>query len=144
MPLHRLIYTSRSRCGRRGDVAAILESAERNNAAASITGMLLFDRNRFVQLLEGPRDRISALFVGIAQDERHTDVEILVAGAIESRIFADWRMHEVPEDGERRSILARYSSGPEFDPREMSVSAIEHLCLDFAAAAASAELYDRA
>jgi hypothetical protein len=142
MPLHRLAYSSYADGLSQDDLTDILAACERNNPAAHLTGMLLFDSGRFVQLLEGPRDALTKRFLSIASDPRHHGVEILVAGPIDSRLFGDWSMHYVPAHGSRADLLRKYRCSDEFIPGEMSTSALEHLCLDFAAHAHSSAYHE--
>src|SRR6056297_3774234 len=129
MSLHRCVYTSRGRNLGRADLDAILASCERNSPGRAITGMLLFDRGHFVQLLEGPRAEVTACFLTIGADPRHSDVHLLAAGPLDARLFADWSMHYVPEHGRRGDILRRYSAGQGFRPDELSIAGLEQICL---------------
>lgn len=93
MALLELIYTSLS--GAQNDtenVQDILASSERNNKASSITGLLLFDGDRYVQILEGHAQDVEGLFVTISDDPRHHKLELLHKGPIVARSFETWRM----------------------------------------------------
>jgi hypothetical protein len=61
-------------------VKEIVNAARRNNPAHGITGALLFDGERFCQLIEGDEPAVRALMDNIARDTRHTDVKLLFAG----------------------------------------------------------------
>lgn len=125
--LIELIYTSfrASQVGTSAadysDITNILETARKHNAAAGITGMLSFDGKRFIQIIEGEADDIEALFEKIADDPRHTQVELLHTGAIETRAFSDWKMafkqvpHELlSEDSELIDILTFFEAETTF------------------------------
>lgn len=58
----------------------IVDAARRNNPAFGITGALLFDGERFCQLIEGEEPAVRTLMDNIAQDPRHTDVKLLFTG----------------------------------------------------------------
>lgn len=93
MALLELIYTSLSRPQTvTDDVRDILASSERNNAAASITGLLLFDGERYIQILEGDAGDVEVLFKTILKDSRHQGVELLHKGPVAGRSFETWRM----------------------------------------------------
>lgn len=62
-------------------VKEIVELARRNNPVQGITGALLFDGERFCQLLEGSEPEVHALMHRIEADTRHTGVRVLHAGA---------------------------------------------------------------
>ena len=58
-------------------VKEIVDVARRSNPALGITGALLFDGERFCQLLEGGEPEVRALMSRIAADSRHTGVRVL-------------------------------------------------------------------
>ena len=63
MALQELIYTSLSLVqAEPDDVKDILTSSERNNKAASITGLLLYDGVRYIQVLEGDSSAVEQIF----------------------------------------------------------------------------------
>ena len=96
MNLHRLVYYSRNQIPAGSDMTAEVESilalSRRNNAAAGITGALMFNAGCFAQVLEGDRDVIEATFERIQQDERHGDVSLLAFDPVAGRAFGDWSM----------------------------------------------------
>lgn len=93
MALIELIYTSLAEpLNQIKDVKDILASSERNNQAISVTGLLLFDSQRYIQILEGDVDDVETLFAVIAQDARHHNLELLHKGPIKGRSFETWRM----------------------------------------------------
>lgn len=74
------------------ELVPILTKARRTNATLQATGILLFHRRSFFQVLEGPRQRIEALYERISADPRHVQVTQLVNEPIEDRSFRDWTM----------------------------------------------------
>ena len=58
----------------------IAEAARRHNPAFGITGALLFDGERFCQLIEGNEPEVRALMDNISRDARHTSVKLLFTG----------------------------------------------------------------
>lgn len=93
MALLELIYTSLAEPkNQTKDVKDILASSERNNKAISVTGLLLFDSERYIQILEGQTDDVENLFAVIRQDSRHHSLELLHKGQITGRSFDNWRM----------------------------------------------------
>lgn len=77
-------------------VRALLEQARDKNAALNVTGLLCYDHEQFLQIIEGETDVIMDLFHKIQEDPRHTDVRILHEGDIDSRAFSDWKMAYEP------------------------------------------------
>ncbi|AZU05306.1 hypothetical protein X907_2797 [Glycocaulis alkaliphilus] len=76
----------------RAEMADIIYACERNNTPSSITGVLVHDRGRFIQLLEGPEDAVDCLFARIRSDSRHTRVAVLLREPCLERLVADWSM----------------------------------------------------
>ena len=76
----------------RADLLELLRLAHAKNPLLGITGMLLFRDGTFVQLLEGERDEVEALYDTIRADVRHQAVTTLWRVESDSRWFADWSM----------------------------------------------------
>jgi len=96
-PLARLVYLSvcaipRGKGHFRAEIADIIAACERNNTPAGITGILIHDRGRFIQLLEGPAEALDHLFERIRSDTRHKQVSRLLHEPCSSRITPDWSM----------------------------------------------------
>ncbi len=63
-----------------------------NNAAADITGLLLYANDAFIQTLEGDAEPVHDVMRRIAVDPRHFDVDVTLDEEIEARSFPDWSM----------------------------------------------------
>jgi hypothetical protein len=74
------------------DLLAILAESRENNAAAGITGMLLYKDGTYMQVLEGEEDAVRSLYARIRRDPRHKGVVTLVEGRTDRRSFGDWSM----------------------------------------------------
>jgi hypothetical protein len=96
MPMMQLIYTSRPFGFDGGTLDDILMSARRHNHENGITGALICRADLFMQILEGPRDAVTATFARILQDDRHLDVALICSGDITERLFPDWDMRDDP------------------------------------------------
>ncbi|HEV7691783.1 MAG TPA: BLUF domain-containing protein [Hyphomonadaceae bacterium] len=95
--LHRLVYMSTAVGVLRADeLDKVYLRAKASNAAAGITGLLLFYEGTFLQLLEGPAAGISSLVQKLRRDKRHANLIILESSPIEERIFPDCSMQYVP------------------------------------------------
>jgi hypothetical protein len=70
----------------------LLEQSRRHNAAAGITGLLLYSDGRYVQVLEGPRDKVRALYARIREDPRHSHLVTVSEGPGPTRWFTQWSM----------------------------------------------------
>ena len=94
--MYRLIYKSRSdRAIDWNLVNKIISSSEEHNAKEGITGILLATRSHFLQVIEGDFVEINKVFLRIARDPRHEDVQLIGFDCVESRLFGGWAMHGV-------------------------------------------------
>jgi len=76
----------------------ILESARRRNLEVGITGMLLYYRGEFVQILEGRQKAIENIYLNfIRPDTRHTALNKVCQNTILTRSFSEWSMGFVGE-----------------------------------------------
>jgi hypothetical protein len=76
----------------RGALAALLEQCRSANAAANVTGMLLYERGSFFQILEGEPSVVAALYAKIIKDPRHTHTKKIIEEPIPRRAFGEWTM----------------------------------------------------
>lgn len=90
--IEQILYISTVAPNEKIDLRSILATARRNNRANNITGLLMFNGKRFLQVLEGPADAIGATFERISRDSRHRGQVLLARKAIERREFGDWSM----------------------------------------------------
>lgn len=104
-PCFQLLYFSRARGDlQHSDIADILKTARSTNSQLDITGLLLFERGHFLQLLEGPEAKVRDLYQRIAGDPRHTDATIIFTRSISDRDFANWSMARAHIDEEEHSL----------------------------------------
>lgn len=69
-----------------------MDDAQEKNKAIGLTGILLYDGRRFLQLLEGDRSTVETLFRKISQDDRHYNVSVLFDREASERAFGNWAM----------------------------------------------------
>ena len=66
--LHQIVYVSKpTRSMTLSEVRELIIKAQINNHFKDLTGILLFDGDTFLQVLEGPKDTVMALFEKIDQ-----------------------------------------------------------------------------
>ena len=93
MRLKTLTYTSRARLDLDDrDLDAIHQTARHLNALDGVTGLLLFDGSRFLQIVEGAEAAIDNLVERLRRDPRHSAFEVRDERFVERRSFADWSM----------------------------------------------------
>lgn len=99
MALHEIIYVSlAAHKMSQADLLALLDQSKVNNEARGITGMLMYHRREFLQLLEGEPDEVEALFATICRDRRHQQVYSMWEGPVQARSFDRWAMGFVSPD----------------------------------------------
>lgn len=74
------------------EIENILIKARARNAEVDVTGMLVYHEGMFLQILEGPDDKVTEVYERIEKDARHGDVWVLARMQIEERSFARWSM----------------------------------------------------
>jgi Sensors of blue-light using FAD len=70
----------------------MLLDARISNERRGITGMLLYHKGLFLQVLEGGREELASLSEKIFEDPRHHDVEQIAFEPISKRSFSNWSM----------------------------------------------------
>ncbi len=74
------------------DLLAILQQSRKYNSEHGISGVLLYVNGSIIQVLEGKKEIVEALYQRIEEDKRHTGVTKIVNLPITKRIFAKWVM----------------------------------------------------
>lgn len=124
--LVRIIYASRSATDADPDMlSAILRQCKDNNPAQGITGLLCHcpASGIFMQALEGGRSAVNRLYLKIARDPRHSDVELLHYEEISERRFSSWSMGLVNMNRLNPALLLKYSPTPVLDPYAVGAQA---------------------
>jgi Sensors of blue-light using FAD len=96
MPMIQLIYASRPFGFEAAGLNSILSIARHCNTRDGITGALICRQDLYLQLLEGPEDKVEAAYVRIMRDDRHMEVRQLRRRRISKRLFPDWAMRDDP------------------------------------------------
>ena len=91
--MHRLIYISTAADWLVSqDLSDILSEAVATNTRRNISGILLYNGLNFLQLLEGERRDVEAVYSKIVTDRRHVSVVTVLSEPAEDRIFGNWAM----------------------------------------------------
>lgn len=87
-------------------VADIAGRARVVNAELDVTGLLIFDGQRFCQQLEGPQKAVLKLIERIRNDPRHVNVEVIHHGPLAGRRFQQFSLaFSTVEDAEALARL---------------------------------------
>ena len=100
------------------DIAALLVQARRNNQRDALTGALIFNGHNFLQLLEGPADKVDACLAVIRSDARHSGMLEMRRRAIDERAFAEWTMLYDPLFLGHDAALSRVAVSGRLDPQD--------------------------
>ena len=74
------------------ELLELLVKARENNAALGVTGMLLYGKGNFIQVLEGEEENVIAVHQKILKDPRHKSIITLMQRNTDRRLFPDWSM----------------------------------------------------
>lgn len=133
MSLFRLIYASRASDSLTpADHEQILESSQRNNGKAGVTGILAFGAREFLQCLEGSREAVNATYHRILADPRHRDLVLIDCRDVDQRWFGEWGMHGLPPSRLTRQRVLRYSERELFAPTRLGGASAIALLADLA------------
>lgn len=89
----------------------ILRSAQEHNAANGITGVLCQGQGVYLQVLEGERSQVDALYARILQDKRHQNIVLRQQEDIQRRRYGHWAMAHID-----LTHLTHADAQPAFDP----------------------------
>lgn len=128
MNLTRLVYYSQRNPSMSLNMEELLSVCKRNNSAMNVTGILHYNGNYFLQVLEGGRAEVSAIYHRIAADPRHVNIILMSCSDVRERIFPTWSMglHEGMGE-ETKQIFLRYFPSNNVNPEAISVDSL----LDF-------------
>jgi len=90
--LFQILYLSQLADGINFSVVKdIVQASRTHNPARGITGALLFDGERFCQLIEGSEREVASLMRRIERDGRHIAIRSLHSGPASRRAWPSWR-----------------------------------------------------
>jgi len=91
--MHRLVYFSNADLDLNlSAIEGMVEKSAERNRPLRISGALLYNGLNFLQILEGPRQALTPLYLQIRRDSRHSGVVKLVHERISIRSYPDWGM----------------------------------------------------
>lgn len=93
--MHLIAYTSEYTGNERSlseDLESIAARAEVNNDSFSITGVLFYCNQRFMQIIEGSQQDLEGLMSILERDKRHKNITRIIDVGTEKRSLFTWRM----------------------------------------------------
>lgn len=107
--IHLVYISTATREFTHQDLIDLLEQARQRNTELNITGMLLYDRGTFIQVLEGEKKDVMAVYDSILRDDRNSGNYIVQEKSISSRNFPNWSMGFKNLSNETIEHVAGYS-----------------------------------
>ncbi|MDC0135722.1 BLUF domain-containing protein [Sulfitobacter sp.] len=77
-------------------LSGILLDARKHNKRDGITGALICRHDIYMQMLEGPQDKVDSTIERISRDDRHVNMQVLLSEQSDTRLFGDWAMLHDP------------------------------------------------
>ena len=112
--MHHIIYLSEATVPfEESHLEQLLAKSRAFNAQHSVTGILLYGNEQFLQVLEGEEATVRTLYAHIRRDARHRDVTTYDDKAVSQRSFSDWRMAFQPLVPKELLSFASYLSPTE-------------------------------
>jgi hypothetical protein len=134
VPLTRLVYFSKNRIPTDGSVAVqlkhILASSIKNNVPGAVTGGLVFNRNYFLQVLEGDRATVTKVFMTISGDPRHDQIELVDMKEARERMFGAWAMGFASTPQLIKEHWSKIDVAGEFNPKLLNCDQIVKLIFE--------------
>jgi hypothetical protein len=115
------------------ELARLLAVSRARNEKLGVTGALLFNENRFYQILEGDEDDVRAIYASIERDVRHTDVVLLLTETIARRHFEKWSMAFLGMQPGARDYYKTFTLDDDFEWTKASAARIADMMVGFIA-----------
>ncbi|MGL4229762.1 MAG: BLUF domain-containing protein [Casimicrobium sp.] len=129
--IYRLVYVSTALDSvDLNEFKKILNTAQTNNGARDLTGMLAFNSKVFLQALEGSREAINDLYAKLVRDPRHFNLMLLKYASIEQRHWSAWSMGFAAPNADNRALFLKYSNQSVFNPYGMTGDNAEQLLIE--------------
>lgn len=88
-----IIYVSNVSSGFKDkDLEKLVGQAAAINAKNNVTGMLVYNGQNFMQLLEGKQRRVERILERISKDPRHSNIVVIRREEQQARECPDWSM----------------------------------------------------
>jgi hypothetical protein len=130
MAYTELIYVSTMIGETEQELKAILESSVKHNKSNGITGMLLYYRGGFMQVLEGGHSEVMETYARICNDKRHHHVTNLTTTEVEHRNFEKWSMGYKQIGAIEIAKFPQYAPIFDFSKQANAIKAIPGLALE--------------
>lgn len=114
--IHLVYVSSATHAMNEEELLYLLEQSRNRNKRQNVTGMLLYCKGNFFQILEGEANDVEEIYDAIVNDERNKGNILIIKENINERTFPDWSMGFKHLPNENRSPIEGFT---EFLDREM-------------------------
>lgn len=103
-------------------VEHLLSQSQKNNNSNDITGLLLYSKGNFFQILEGQKEDISSLYERITEDNRYYNIIKIFEKKIEGTKFEEYQVDFLSLDAQldKREISVYFDHIEKLDPKVQS------------------------
>lgn len=130
--LYQLVYVSEAATEvTDGVLKDILASSRKNNPKKNVTGLLLYQNGRFVQVLEGPKEAVEEIYSVIEKDARHEHVRVMITNEIAQREFGNWEMGFAHTDDDSSNHLQGISDFMDQDVTQEEIFQQKSIVMQF-------------
>ncbi len=91
------------------NVMDILQVSWRHNHNSDISGILIYDDNYFVQLLQGPINTVDTLYEKISRDLRHHSIELIGTELLARKDVNGWGMGLINNQEMVENLYQKYN-----------------------------------
>jgi hypothetical protein len=130
MPVTQLIYVSTMLGENERELASILESSVRHNLQNGITGMLLYYRGGYMQVLEGGEAQVHETYARICADPRHHHILTLTDSEVQMRHFENWSMGYKFVEASTVAMFPRFAPLFNFRTQADQIKGVPGLAMD--------------
>ncbi|WP_330998912.1 BLUF domain-containing protein [Gemmatimonas groenlandica] len=126
-PLMTLTYRSRATSPMsETQLGELQHAAASRNHREGITGLMVYNDDRFFQWLEGPPASIARVWSSISRDQRHADIEAISVHSAPSRLFGKWnlKLSTGPADAVLDSVHAENATSTNVAAERLAALAI--------------------
>jgi hypothetical protein len=91
--MYHIVYMSRAtRNLSTQELNDLCEHSADSNRKLRVTGLLVYDGHRYMQVIEGDADIVKGLMQRIACDNRHDHISYMADSPLKERAFAAWSL----------------------------------------------------
>ena len=121
--IYQLVYSSVAVTPFTGaELLELLQKARTRNTQVGITGLLLYRRGEFMQLLEGEEKTVLSLYGLICKDPKHHRIVTLLSSPATGRVFPAWSMGFQNLEGTDLGSVPGYDPAPHLPLSDESFS----------------------